>query len=139
MQQSTESRSDSDIRRCRLRRLARSLDARNTFGLTALLRELTSFSATRRKKRRAVYDNDEQLKKKCIQGYYAHTAALDDCIGKIRVGLREAGLAENTILVFSSDHGDMLGSHRMALKQMPFEESINVPFLVEYPRSVPGG
>ena len=48
-------------------------------------------------------------------------------------------MTENTILVFSSDHGDMLGSHRMALKQMPFEESINVPFIVEYPRAVPAG
>lgn len=93
----------------------------------------------KRKQRRAVIDSDERLKKQNIQGYYAHTAALDDCIGKIRNALKQAGLAENTILVFSSDHGDMLGSHRMALKQMPFEESINVPFLVEYPRLVPRG
>jgi arylsulfatase A-like enzyme len=92
-----------------------------------------------RKQRRTTVDNDEHLKKQKIQGYYAHTAALDDCIGKIRDALRDAGLAEDTILVFSSDHGDMLGSHRMALKQMPYEESINIPFLVEYPRSVPAG
>ena len=93
----------------------------------------------RRKARRAVLEDDERLKKQCVQGYYAHTAALDDCIGKIRSALRQAGIADETILVFSSDHGDMLGSHRMALKQMPFAESINVPFLVEYPRSVPRG
>ncbi len=93
----------------------------------------------RRKQRRAVVDNDNLLKKQYIQGYYAHTAALDDCIGKIRSELREAGIAEDTILVFSSDHGDMLGCHRMASKQMPLEESINIPFLVEYPRSVPAG
>ncbi|MBN2131446.1 MAG: sulfatase [Sedimentisphaerales bacterium] len=92
-----------------------------------------------RKAQRAILENDERLKKQNIQGYYAHTAALDDCIGKIREALRQAGLAEDTILVFASDHGDMLGSHRMALKQMPFEESINVPFLVEYPRVVPRG
>jgi arylsulfatase A-like enzyme len=93
----------------------------------------------KRQQRRAVLEDDERLKKHFIQGYYAHTAALDDCIGKIRSALREAGVADDTILVFSSDHGDMLGSHRMALKQMPFEESINVPLLVEYPRSVPRG
>jgi len=92
-----------------------------------------------RRQSRAVLENDEQLKKKNIQGYYAHTAALDDCIGKIRAALKQVGLAEDTILVFSSDHGDMVGSHRMALKQMPFEESINVPFLIEYPRAVPRG
>lgn len=92
-----------------------------------------------RKARRAVIENDERLKKQNIQGYYAHTAALDDCIGRLRDGLREAGVADDTILMFSSDHGDMLGCHRMALKQMPFAESINVPLLVEYPRSVPRG
>ena len=92
-----------------------------------------------RKQRRVVLEDDERLKTQNIHGYYAHTAALDDCIGKIRAALRQAGIAGDTILVFSSDHGDMLGSHRMALKQMPFEESINVPFIVEYPRAVPGG
>jgi len=92
-----------------------------------------------RKRRRVVIEDDQKLKQECIQGYYAHTTALDDCIGKIRSALRKSGLAEDTILVFASDHGDMLGSHRMALKQMPFEESINVPFLVEYPRAVAGG
>jgi len=92
-----------------------------------------------RKSRRAVIDNDQRLKRECIHGYYAHTAALDDCIGRIRHALRDAGVAENTILVFASDHGDMLGSHRMALKQMPQAESIDVPFLVEYPSSVPAG
>jgi arylsulfatase A-like enzyme len=86
-----------------------------------------------------VLEDDERLKTQNIHGYYAHTAALDDCIGKIRTVLRQAGIAGDTILVFSSDHGDMLGSHRMALKQMPFEESINVPLIVEYPRAVPAG
>ena len=93
--------------------------------------------ARSRKTRRKVLEDDERLKTQVLQGYYAHTAALDDCIGKIRQALREAGVAKRTILVFSSDHGDMLGCHRMALKQMPFEESIRVPFLVEYPGTVP--
>ncbi|MCF7955575.1 MAG: sulfatase-like hydrolase/transferase, partial [Phycisphaerae bacterium] len=103
------------------------------------LDETSKKSKNGRKGRRAGIENDDLLKKQSIHGYYAHTAALDDCIGKIRNSLKQAGLTDNTILVFSSDHGDMLGSHRMALKQMPFEESINVPFLVEYPPSVPKG
>jgi len=93
----------------------------------------------KRADKRALLDDDDRLKRECIQGYYAHTAALDDCVGKIRAALEEAGIAEDTILVFASDHGDMLGCHRMALKQMPFEESISVPFLIEYPRAVPAG
>jgi arylsulfatase A-like enzyme len=92
-----------------------------------------------RKQRRANIEDNARLKERMLHGYFAHTAALDDCLGRIRSSLREAGLAGDTILVFSSDHGDMLGCHRMALKQMPHEESINVPFLVEYPRSVPKG
>ncbi len=95
--------------------------------------------AAKRQSRRAVLDDDERLKSEMLQGYYAHTAALDDCVGRIRTALRDHGLEKDTILVFTSDHGDMLGSHRMALKQMPFEESIHVPFLLEYPHSVPAG
>lgn len=95
--------------------------------------------ADRRKNRRRTYEDDERLKKEVLQGYYAHVAALDDCLGKIRTSLRELGLAEDTILVFSSDHGDMLGSHRMGSKQNPLEESIRVPLMVEYPRRVPKG
>jgi arylsulfatase A-like enzyme len=92
-----------------------------------------------RERQRQIVDNDERLKSEYLQGYYAHTTALDDCIGMIREALRETGVADDTILVFSSDHGDMLGSHRMASKQNPHEESINIPFIVEYPRSVPTG
>jgi arylsulfatase A-like enzyme len=93
----------------------------------------------RRKKRRAILDDDERLKKEQLHGYYAHTTALDDCMGRIREALKDAGISDDTILVFASDHGDMLGSHRMSLKQMPFEESIRVPFLIEYPKAVPEG
>lgn len=90
----------------------------------------------KRKSHRRIVENDERLKKEILHGYYAHTVALDGCIGKIRASLRENEISEDTILVFSSDHGDMLGSHRMIMKQTPFEESLNIPFIVEYPRAV---
>ena len=93
----------------------------------------------RRHARRAILEDDARLIQERIHGYYAHTVALDDCIGRLRSALRAQGLAENTILVFTSDHGDMLGSHRMSLKQTPFEESIRVPFIMEYPGVVPAG
>jgi len=88
---------------------------------------------------RDVINNDKKLKKNWMQGYYALTKSLDDCIGQLLDGLRQTGLQEDTILVFASDHGDMMGSHRMASKQMPFEESISVPFILQYPRKVPRG
>ena len=95
--------------------------------------------AKKRKVRRDRLEDDHRLRHEELHGYYAHTSALDDYIGQIREYLKEAGVADNTILVFTSDHGDMLGSHRMALKQNPHEESIRIPFLVEYPGVVPAG
>jgi len=68
-----------------------------------------------------------------LAGYYAHIAALDDCIGDVFETLRECGIEENTILVFTSDHGDMLHSHKQTKKQKPWEESVRIPFLVRYP------
>ncbi len=68
-----------------------------------------------------------------LAGYYAHIAALDDCIGDLIATLDECHLAENTLFVFTSDHGDMLFSHGMIRKQKPYDESIRVPFLLRYP------
>ncbi len=68
-----------------------------------------------------------------LAGYYAHCTALDQCVGRIIKALTETGLADDTILVFTSDHGDMLGSHGQYKKQRPWEESVRVPFLVRWP------
>ncbi|MHC4464331.1 MAG: sulfatase family protein [Planctomycetota bacterium] len=70
---------------------------------------------------------------KTLAGYYAHIAALDDCVGKIMRTLTELALENNTILVFTADHGDMLFSQGQQKKQRPWDESIKVPFLVRYP------
>lgn len=68
-----------------------------------------------------------------LRGYYAHIAALDECFGDIVETIKKCGIEENTILVFTSDHGDLLYSHGQRDKQQPFEESIRVPFLLRYP------
>jgi len=49
------------------------------------------------------------------------------------------GLARNTIVVYTSDHGSMFGSHGVGSKRQPYEESIRVPFLVQWPGVVPPG
>lgn len=69
-----------------------------------------------------------------LKGYYAHILALDDCLDSLMSALEEEGLDEDTILVFWSDHGDMLLSHKELFKQRPWEESIRVPLLIRYPR-----
>ena len=71
--------------------------------------------------------------RKNLAGYYAHCSALDDAMGDILKTLRETGLAENTIVVFTSDHGDMLGSQGLWKKQKPFDESARVPMLIRWP------
>jgi arylsulfatase A-like enzyme len=68
-----------------------------------------------------------------LAGYYAHTAALDECAGRVVEALEQCGLRNDTILVFTSDHGDMLGSHAEQRKQRPWDESILTPFLVSWP------
>ncbi len=77
----------------------------------------------------------QQAARKELQGYYAHCSALDHCIGDLMATLDETGLAENTIVVFSADHGETMGSHgnRPAQKQVPWDESARVPFLLRYP------
>lgn len=73
--------------------------------------------------------------RKEAQGYYAHCTAVDKCVGDIMQTLEETGLAENTILVFTADHGESLGSHDiMPLKKLAFwNETAGVPFLLRYP------
>jgi len=68
-----------------------------------------------------------------LLGYYAHCSALDACFGDLLTTLQSSGLDENTIIVFTSDHGDMLGSHSLQRKQKPYEESARIPFLLRLP------
>ncbi|MBW3625760.1 MAG: sulfatase [Armatimonadetes bacterium] len=68
-----------------------------------------------------------------LAGYYAHCSALDRCFGELLQTIRETGIEGDTLLVFTSDHGDMLGSHGCRNKQRPYDESILVPLLLRYP------
>jgi arylsulfatase A-like enzyme len=70
---------------------------------------------------------------KDLRNYYSHIAALDDCMATIWQSLKDSDIDENTILVFTADHGDMLGSHGLRNKQVPYNESVHVPFLIHYP------
>lgn len=72
-----------------------------------------------------------------LTGYYAHCSALDACVGDLLAVLNECGLRNDTVFVFTSDHGDMLGSQGHTKKQRPWDESIRVPFLLRYP-GLPG-
>lgn len=73
------------------------------------------------------------------QGYHAHVSAIDAELGRVMKKLDELGLAGDTILVYASDHGSMLGSHGVGGKRQPYEESIKTPFIVRWPKGVPAG
>lgn len=77
--------------------------------------------------------------RKDIAGYYASITAIDDQIGRLLSVLWQLGLEDNTIVFFSSDHGNMLGSQGRTQKMLPWEESIRVPGIMRYPGTVPAG
>jgi arylsulfatase A-like enzyme len=77
--------------------------------------------------------------REALAGYYAHIAALDGQLDRLLAVLREQGQADNTIVVFTSDHGDMLWSQGMCKKEQPWEEAVRVPLLIRWPGRVPAG
>jgi choline-sulfatase len=76
---------------------------------------------------------DDQIKR-AKRAYYGSVSYVDDCIGRLLETLDDAGLADNTIVIFSGDHGDMLGERGLWYKMSYFESSVRVPLLVNYPK-----
>ncbi len=74
-----------------------------------------------------------------MRGYYAMTASLDDNIGRLLDAIDELGLKDNTVFVFTSDHGEMFGSHGRRAKNIFYDEAAHVPFLIRYPDHIPAG
>ena len=73
-------------------------------------------------------------------GYMAMVSGVDKAFGQLMRKLRQKGLEDNTLTIFSADHGDMLESHDAILpKQYPHDYSTRIPFLVRYPGVVPAG
>ncbi|MCU0786405.1 MAG: sulfatase-like hydrolase/transferase [Verrucomicrobia bacterium] len=71
--------------------------------------------------------------------YYGMVAEVDEWVGKILRRLDELGLAENTLVIFTSDHGEMLGDHGMHSKNVFYEGSAHVPLLLCLPGMIPAG
>ena len=74
-----------------------------------------------------------------ISNYYGLITEVDDWVGKILNKLDELGLTDDTLIIFTSDHGEMLGAHGMREKNVFYEESAHIPLLVSSPGDIEAG
>jgi arylsulfatase A-like enzyme len=72
--------------------------------------------------------------RRMIANYWGLVTQVDLSVGGILERLEDLGLAESTIVVYTSDHGDMMGSHRLLTKTVSYEESVGIPWLIRDPR-----
>ena len=82
--------------------------------------------------------NYDHLVHEWLKVYYAQVANLDWNLGRLLAALDQSGQAENTVFVFTSDHGEMFGSHGRQAKLIFYEEAARVPFLVRWPGKIRG-
>jgi len=75
----------------------------------------------------------ERRWRELIARYWGMCSLVDTHVGEILATLSECGLDGDTIVVFTSDHGDMMGSHRLVAKSLMYEEAVRVPFLLRVP------
>ncbi|NQT88499.1 sulfatase-like hydrolase/transferase [bacterium] len=76
---------------------------------------------------------------KLMASYYGMVECIDDNVGKILSALKKAGVLDDTIVVFTADHGDLCFEHARHNKGVPLEASAKVPFVIAYPGRIKGG
>ena len=86
-----------------------------------------------RAKERGWYQQTDEQLHDAIRGYYGNVSQMDANVGRVFDTLRELGLDENTVVVYTSDHGEMAGAHRMWTKHNMYEQSVRVPLIVRTP------
>jgi len=86
-----------------------------------------------------VPDPADEKVRRATAGYYAMIAQLDHNIGRVLDLLEQAGQADRTLVVFLSDHGEMLGSHGRFHKEVAYDESVRIPLILRLPGVIPAG
>jgi choline-sulfatase len=92
-----------------------------------------------RKNRKAPFDMDREELQWLYRSYYGTVSHIDDEVGQILKTLQETGLAEDTIVIFTSDHGDQLLEHGTLDKSVFFESSVRIPFMIKFPNHIKPG
>lgn len=86
----------------------------------------------------ADYPNESYLQR-ARELYYASISFVDYNIGKIIQQLKDMGEYDNTLIIFTSDHGEMLGDHGTYQKMLPYDGSARIPFIMRYPKRLKAG
>ena len=81
---------------------------------------------------------DEIKIRKAKAAYYGLTSFMDDCVGRILTALEASGQSENTLVIYTSDHGEMLGDHGLWTKMVMYEASVGIPMIIAGP-GIPAG
>ncbi len=94
----------------------------------------------RRMRRQLWSQLSERQVREAIACYWGLCTMNDDAVGMMLGALEDVGIAENTLVLYTSDHGDQVGGHGLFLKGvMPFEESYHVPIVVRWPAMIESG
>ncbi|KAL2419247.1 Choline-sulfatase [Exophiala dermatitidis] len=80
------------------------------------------------------FDVTDDIYRRARHGYYGMISYVDHQLGELRKALEDAGIADNTIIIFTSDHGDMIGERGLWFKKNVFEPAIRVPLIVYRPK-----
>ncbi|WP_242204249.1 sulfatase family protein [Aestuariivivens insulae] len=83
--------------------------------------------------------NHTHLAKDQVKNYFAMITGVDEQIGRVLKALKEQGLDKNTIVVITSDHGEMMGGHGLMSKNIWYDEAMNIPFILKWPEQIKGG
>jgi len=81
----------------------------------------------------------EEMIRKSIAAYFGFVSYLDHCVGRLVGRLDELGLRENTLIVYTSDHGEMLYKNGICEKHTFFEDAVRIPLIFSLPGSLPQG
>lgn len=84
------------------------------------------------------YDSEEQ-KKKIRKAYYTAVTMVDKHAGRILDYLKESGKIDNTLIIYTSDHGEMLQDKGYYSKELPYDSAVRIPLIIRYPEKFPEG